>query len=923
MSVIPAKLTELPMRPPPGKEGRAIKVRCNIFPLRIAAETIAYQYDVVMLPDVPALYKRAWRLAEPLFRDGNKRAYMAFDGKKNAFSTAQIDQTTVKVAVDKDMEEYYPVLGGGGNTSASGSTGSLAAASGSAAAPLYGSGGAPIGSGRGGRGGRGGVRGGGAPVGRPSTASQDPLPSQVSGGKSAIKAVTSRSEEVTITVKQVAKVDFHSLMLFMSKRGPENETALHAATALSTVLRHVPGMTFVTAGANFYSPEDRTHISGGLEIWRGYHQSIRVMMAGHLGVNVDVAATVFRQGGVSLLDLAKNALRVRDISELARIPPAALRGRLNSEFKGANVVTTHRADMKQRFNIGTISRESADSCMFEFKGKKVSVAEYFMSQYNIKINYPFLPLVLKANGKSAFPMEFLTMTPSQRFKKKLNGDQTSDMIRATVQRPSDREKKISTAVTHTLKYQNNDHLKSFGISVDPQPMVVNARILNAPNVVFGNNQSMKGTEGFWKLGKSLAKPSKINSYAFAFFAQVSDKDAREITKQLLHTFRQTGILFASTAECPIRIQNPELSANVRKTLHALATEATKVYNSRCQILFCIAPKGIKIDGGSRVLYEETKRVTLTEMDVLSQCMDYAKVRLERLSPKYSENVALKVNVKMGGATNFVDRLPMMDKPTLICGADVTHAHAGSAAPSVAAVVTSTDNKATKYRTFLSSQPSRVEIIQDMERIMGDAVDAFRLNQKVWPQRVIFFRDGVSSGQFREVRETEIAAIKRAFAKRKLDATQLTFVIVQKRHHIRLFPNDNNQDKSGNCLPGTTIDTTITHPTEYNFIIQSHAGLQGTSRPTLYHVIHDEIKMGSDQMQQLCYNLCFLSERATRSINMVAPAYRAHLAAYYGRMFLEGDFGSDAASALSGTSQEIPVGLRKVMPLMDQHTMYYM
>ncbi|KAJ3169190.1 hypothetical protein HDU88_000986 [Geranomyces variabilis] len=913
---VPVKLTELPLRPTPGKEGRPIKVRVNIFPLRVAAETIAYQYDVTISPDIPALYKRAWRIAEPLLRDGDTRAFLAFDGKRNAFSTTLIPTQTIKVSVDKDFQEYYPPLIGGSNLGPSTGGGQPSTRGG------Y----------RGGRGGGGGGRGGGAaaPIGTGRPGRGAPLrdaddgPVQAFGGSAIVKGGGKRTEEVAIHIKKVAQVDFHSLMQFIAKRGPENEASLHTVTAFTAVLRHVPGMTFVTAGANFYSPEDRTHISGGLEIWRGYHQSIRVLMAGHLGVNVDVAATVFRQGGVTLLELAKTMMRVPTAAELAKIPYPVLRSRLQAQFKGANVVTTHRADLKQRFSIGSFSRETADSCMFDYKGKQTSVTQYFKAHYNLKIQYPFLPLVLKSNGKSAFPIEYLTMTPSQRFKRKLNGDQTSDMIRATVQRPADREKKIAHAVSHTLKYQNNDHLKSFGLTVDPEPMLVPARVLKAPSIVFGNNQVMQGTDGIWKLGKKLAKPTTINAYAFAFFCQVSEQDAREIARQLVGTFKQTGIFFPPKGECPIRIQNPELSTNVRKTLHALGTEASRNFNSRCQIIFCVVPKGMKIDSGHRVLYEEIKRITLTEMDVLTQCMDYTKVRLERLSVKYAENVSLKVNIKMGGATNFVDRLPAMDKPTLICGADVTHAHAGSAAPSVAAVVTSTDSKATKFRTFLSAQASRVEIIQDMERIMGEAIDAFRLNLKTFPSRIIFFRDGVSSGQFREVRETEIAAIKRALAKRKLELTQLTFVIVQKRHHIRLFPNDNsNQDKSGNCLPGTTIDTMITHPTEFNFILQSHAGLQGTSRPTLYHVIWDEIKMGSDQLQQLCYNLCFLSERATRSINMVAPAYRAHLAAYYGRMFLEGDFGSDAPSTKSGNSAEIAVTLRKVMPLMDQHTMYYM
>jgi eukaryotic translation initiation factor 2C len=95
----------------------------------------------------------------------------------------------------------------------------------------------------------------------------------------------------------------------------------------------------------------------------------------------------------------------------------------------------------------------------------------------------------------------------------------------------------------------------------------------------------------------------------------------------------------------------------------------------------------------------------------------------------------------------------------------------------------------------------------------------------------------------------------------------------------LFPIDDNKDRSDNCLPGTIIDNTITHPSEFNFILQSHSGIQGMSRPSIYHVIHDESKFSSDDIQQLTFGLCYLSERATRSISMAAPAYRAHIAAF--------------------------------------------
>ncbi|KNC96140.1 uncharacterized protein SPPG_08528 [Spizellomyces punctatus DAOM BR117] len=893
------KLTELPLRPDAGGTiGRPIKVRCNIFPLRMVANTIAYQYDVVMTPEKQAdkisasLAKRAWRAAEEQFRAGDKAALVVYDGKKNAFSTANLEQQSVKVVVNEDEEEYYPPM-----------EETLSAGAGRGGR----------GGGRGGRGGRGDFRGGRG-GGRGGASQTAPTVRPVSVGPA-------RTKTVNIRIKQTAKIDFHSLALFMTKKGPETDHVLHAVTALSSVLRHIPCMSFVAVGSNFYTPEDRTHISGGLEIWRGYHQSIRAMMAGHLGINVDVAATVFRRGEVPFLDIVAEVLNVRDVAELTRIPILSLRARMSSEFKDAVVVTTHRGDLKQRFKIGSISRQSADEYTFDVDGRKMSIAEYFLKQYNLRLKYPKLPVVVKSNGKSAFPMEFLKMAPSVRFKNRLNGDQTSQMIRATVQRPLDREKRIASAVTTALRYNNNPYMKAFGISVDPSPMTIKARVLPAPDVVFGRNQRAKGTEGSWRLGKALAKPSTIASYGFVFFSRMQDSEAYQVKKQLISTFQSVGIIFKSNAECPIRIQNPEQSQNVRKALHAVATEATAVFKSRCQIIFCIIPRGRKIDGNALTLYDEIKRITLTEMDVLSQCMADDKARLDRLNNKYAENVALKVNVKMGGATNFVDRLPLFeDKPTLICGADVTHAAPGSGAPSVAAVVTSLDKQATRYRTFLAAQPSRLEIIQDMEKIMGDAVESFKKAIGTFPQRLIFFRDGVSSGQFKEVREKEVSAIKRALANLKLGAVPVTFIIVQKRHHIRFFPNDNNQDKSGNCLPGTTVDTDIMHPTEYNFVLQSHAGLQGTSRPTIYHVIHDEIKMSSNVLQQLCFNLCFLSERATRSINMVAPAYRAHLAAYYGRMFLEGDF--DTASSRSGNS-EPTITLRKVMPLMDQHTMYYM
>ena len=102
---------------------------------------------------------------------------------------------------------------------------------------------------------------------------------------------------------------------------------------------------------------------------------------------------------------------------------------------------------------------------------------------------------------------------------------------------------------------------------------------------------------------------------------------------------------------------------------------------------------------------------------------------------------------------------------------------------------------------------------------------------------------------------------------------------------------------------------------------------GMSRPTLYHVLHDENQFSSDQIQLLCYQLAFLSQRATRSIGIVSPSYRAHIAAFYARMFLEGDEFSETASIVSGGTGGGSAGvanitLKKLASGMER-TMYYM
>lgn len=87
---------------------------------------------------------------------------------------------------------------------------------------------------------------------------------------------------------------------------------------------------------------------------------------------------------------------------------------------------------------------------------------------------------------------------------------------------------------------------------------------------------------------------------------------------------------------------------------------------------------------------DLKKQCETVLGVVSQCC--LTKHVFRMSKQYLANVALKINVKVGGRnTVLVDalsrKIPLVsDIPTIIFGADVTHPHPGEdSSPSIAAV----------------------------------------------------------------------------------------------------------------------------------------------------------------------------------------------------------------------------------------------
>lgn len=84
-------------------------------------------------------------------------------------------------------------------------------------------------------------------------------------------------------------------------------------------------------------------------------------------------------------------------------------------------------------------------------------------------------------------------------------------------------------------------------------------------------------------------------------------------------------------------------------------------------------------------------------------------------------------------------------------------------------------------------------------------------------------------------DAELVAIRKACA--RVPGTYkppISFLVVQKRHHTRFFPADSRETDDRNCnvRAGTIVDTEITHPSDIDFYLVSHASIQVR---TLVHI----------------------------------------------------------------------------------------
>ncbi|KAF8791225.1 Protein argonaute-2-like protein [Argiope bruennichi] len=734
-----------------------------------------------------------------------------------------------------------------------------------------------------------------------------------------------KKETFKITIKPVQKTETHDCAISLDPlhalfAGTVTSVPQEAVMAMETILRHGPCKHATPIGRSFYYPplpQDIHPLGGGLEIWFGYHQSFRLGQWKPL-VNINITATAFYQKG-PILKFIADFLHIedRELQQMKCLKDSDIT-KIGKQLKSARIEVIH-LKYRRKYRVVNLTKDSAQNKIFnnttaDGQSVKMSVAQYFALNYT-PLKYPNLPCIqVNPENRGIFiPIEVCHLVEGQHFRAKLDDKQSAQMIRFTSQPPKKRLEEIKETIT-SARFNEDPCVREFGLKVSTEPLSLEGRVLEPPDVIYKDNKKVTPHDGSWNIkGRQYLKGAKINTWVLLSFSNINfcGYPALERFAELLCRIAwEQGIVISHPAIIDIIDIH-------RRNIKSILTEVKDKYDANLVV--------IVVPANDKVVYGEIKHVAETMLGLNTQCIKDNNIVFNCNVPLVS-NVCQKINAKTGGVNNtltFDEPPSIMRKPVIIIGADVTHPGPSvEMKPSIAACVGSLDYYPFRYAVKLSLQKSTneskesIEIILNLKEMVIELLKRFYIHTRgKKPEKILFYRDGVSEGQFYQVKQEEVKSIREACtALESCYQPGITFIVVQKRHHVRFFPEDarTGVGKMRNVPPGTTVDTTVVHPLNYDFFLCSHFGLQGTSRPAHYTVIEDDNEFGSDDLQKLTYYLCHTFGRCTRSISIPTPVQYAHLAAFRARYYLLQTISENSASSTSSDYHSISEAAKKAL-----------
>ena len=151
-----------------------------------------------------------------------------------------------------------------------------------------------------------------------------------------------------------------------------------------------PSLKYPFNVRSFFTNRETKDIGGGINLWRGYFQSVRPAF-GNMIINVDISTGMMYKPGPLIdlcLDFFSGPRNPNRLSPTQGLPDRE-RLRLQRFLSGVRIITRHIDGSRARV-IKKLTSAGANALTFTMRGEggSMTVANYFKKHANINLKFP-------------------------------------------------------------------------------------------------------------------------------------------------------------------------------------------------------------------------------------------------------------------------------------------------------------------------------------------------------------------------------------------------------------------------------------------------------------------------------------------------------------------------------------------------------
>ncbi|XP_029847819.1 piwi-like protein 1 [Ixodes scapularis] len=654
----------------------------------------------------------------------------------------------------------------------------------------------------------------------------------------------SDGSQIRITVKHVQEL------------APNNPELLRIFN--TQMRRNLESMKFVQIRRQFFNAAGPKPISRhGLEIWEG----LTTAVGQHDG------------GILMVVDTVHKVLRTENVLHLLGSLQQSARGSYKDEaikaVVGSIVMTRYN---NKTYRVDDIDWSKNPQQTFETRNGPITYMKYYKDHYDKDIrdvNQPLLVCRPREKDTRVGRTENTYLIPELCFLTGLTDDIRSnftimkDLASEMKLEPS---KRVSNLREFMQQMNRNEQvvkeMNQWGLKFTESLVEVDARQVQPEKVVHGNglkSQVNQMTADFSRemRDKTMFKAVRLDSWT-VMCPRRDMPNAHDFVRDLLSVSSPMGV--AMQQPQMVTLDDDRVSSYIN---------ALKNIPRETQLLMTIFPNNRKDR------YDSLKKVACVDMGLHTQVMLGRTISNKKNLKSVATKVAIQMNCKLGGEAWALD-IPLTK---MMCVGYDTYHDSRQKGLSAGGFVASLNRTLTRWYSRVSFHQTHQELGSALKTHMALSMKQYQEeNDGAVPERLLFFRDGVSDGQLLQVQEWEVGQIQslltEMFPGRE---PQLAFIVVTKRIAARFFGTGRGAFQ--NPLPGTVIDTNVTRPERYDFYLVSQSVRQGTVAPTHFNVIHDTTTLKPEHMQRLSYKLTHLYFNWPGTIRVPAPCQYAHKLAF--------------------------------------------